>query len=112
MKTCFVAIGMASLLILLSSAPAAQTRPAVPVYDSTQVALDRYTVIRRLGVQGWRSGYYIPSYADAATAVEALLEEAARLGADGLVNLYCLDRSDRLRGAGYYCYGNAIKLKP
>jgi hypothetical protein len=112
MNTCLIASGMAALAILFSAASAAQTRPAVPVYDSTEVALERYTVVRRLGVQGWRSGYYIPSYADATSAAEALLEEAARLGADGLVNLYCLDRSDRLRGEGYYCYGNAIKLKP
>ena len=111
MNTCFVLSGTAALAILFSAASAAQTRPAVPVYDATQVALDRYTVIRRLGVQGWRSGYHIPSYADATSAAEALLEEAARLGADGLVNLYCLNRSDRFRGEGYYCYGNAIRIK-
>jgi hypothetical protein len=105
------ALGIAAFAILFSATSAAQERRAVPVYDSTQVALDRYTVIKRLGVQGWRSGYYIPSYDDATAAAEALLAEAAGLGADGLVNLYCLDRSDRLKGDGYYCYGNAIKLK-
>jgi uncharacterized protein YbjQ (UPF0145 family) len=112
MNIFFVASGMAALAMLFSANVAAQGRPAVPVYDSTQVALDRYTVIRRLGVQGWQSGYSIPSHRDATSAAEALLEEAARLGADGLVNLYCVNRSDRLRGEGHYCYGSAIKLKP
>jgi hypothetical protein len=97
--------------MVLSANAVAEGGPAVPVYDSTQIALDRYTVVKRLGVQGWRSGYYIESHRDAAAAAGALVTEAARLGADGLVNLYCLNRSDRLRGEGYYCYANAIKLK-
>jgi hypothetical protein len=109
MKSWIAAFGLAALAGLLSST--AQGGSAVPIYDSTQVALDRYTVVKRLGVQGWRSGYTIPSYRDATTAAEALLAEAASLGADGIVNLYCLDRSDRLKGEGYYCYANAIKLK-
>jgi uncharacterized protein YbjQ (UPF0145 family) len=111
MKQWFVALGLATFASVLSAHSAAQTRPGVPIYDATQIALDRYTVVKRLGVQGWRSGYFIESYRDAQTAAEALLQEAARLGADGLINLYCLNRSDRLSGDGYYCYGNAIKLK-
>jgi uncharacterized protein YbjQ (UPF0145 family) len=111
MKPSFAALGIAVLVGSVSADLAAQTRPAVPIYDSTEVALDRYTVVKRLGVQGWRSAFHIPSYRDAATATEALLAEAAQLGADGIVNLHCLDRSDRWRGEGYYCYGNAIKLK-
>jgi hypothetical protein len=112
MKQWFVALAVGAFGSLFSAHSGAQAPPGVPLYDSTQIALDRYTVIKRLGVQGWRSGYYIPSYRDATTAAEALLDEAARLGADGLVNLHCLNRSDRFRGDGYYCYGNAIKLKP
>jgi hypothetical protein len=111
MKPAALALGIAAFATLFSAGAAAQDRRAVPLYDSTQVALDRYTIIKRLGVQGWRSGYYILSYPDATMAAEALLAEAATLGADGLVNLYCLDRSDRWKGDGYYCYGNAIKLK-
>jgi uncharacterized protein YbjQ (UPF0145 family) len=105
-----VATACAISIFFCASSPA-QERPPVPIYDSTQIALDRYTVVKRLGVQGWRSGYYIESYRDVATAAEALLAQAAQLNADGLVNVYCLDRSDRLKGDGYYCYGNAIKLK-
>jgi uncharacterized protein YbjQ (UPF0145 family) len=111
MKPSFFARVATVLAICFSSGLLAQERARVPIYDSTQIALDRYTVVKRLGVQGWRSGYYIESHPDRTAASEALLAEAARLGADGLVNLYCLDRSDRLKGDGYYCYGNAIKLK-
>jgi hypothetical protein len=111
MKPWFVALGIAVFASVFSAHAPAQARPGVPIYDSTQIALDRYTVVRRIGVQGWKSGYFIDSYPDAKTAAEALLDEAARLGADGLINLYCLNRSDRLSGDGHYCYGNAIKLK-
>jgi uncharacterized protein YbjQ (UPF0145 family) len=112
MKAPSLAPALLALAMCSSVGVLAQEQRAVPIYDSTQIALDRYTVIERLGVQGWRSGYYIESYPDAGTAAEALVGRAARLGADGLINVYCLDRSDRLKGEGYYCYGNAIKLKP
>ena len=112
MKSSFFALAATAFAILFCASAPAQERPPVAIYDSTQIALDRYTVVKRLGVQGWRSGYYIASYRDAAAASDALLAQAAQLGADGLVNVYCLDRSDRLKGEGYYCYGNAIKLKP
>jgi hypothetical protein len=41
-----------------------------------------------------------------------LREEAARLGADGIVNLHCLQDSGGFPGeSGHFCYANAIKLK-
>jgi uncharacterized protein YbjQ (UPF0145 family) len=112
MKSWFFALVATAFAILFCASSPAQERAPVPIYDSTQIALDRYTVVKRLGVQGWRSGYYIESYGDVAAASDALLAQAAQLGADGLINVYCLDRSDRLKGEGYYCYGNAIKVKP
>ena len=104
-------LGMVALTLSISAHSAEKAAPRVPIYDSTQIALDRYTVVKRLGVQGWRSGYYVPSFPEVEIAVEALMGEAASLDADGLVNVYCLGRSDRLKGEGYYCYGNAIKVK-
>jgi uncharacterized protein YbjQ (UPF0145 family) len=109
MKAYAVALGMA--VSVLTGHALAQEKRAVAIYDSTEIALDRYTVIKRLGVQNRRSAFYIRSSRDVETATRALLDEAARLGADALVNLHCLAQSDRPDGAGYYCYGNAIKLK-
>lgn len=104
---------MSAVLVCACAGALAQAAEsdAVPVYDSTQIALDRYTVIRRLGVQSWQSAFWIRSYRDAASARQALVNEAARLGADGVINLHCLDQTDRLfRHAGHFCYGNAIRL--
>lgn len=85
---------------------------AVALYDSTQLALDRYTVIKRLGVDDWRSAFRMRGHGDLMTAQKALVAEAARLGADGVINLTCFDQTDRIfNPAGYFCYGNAIKIK-
>ena len=93
-----------------SSQPAATA--AVPIYDSTQVALDRYTVMKRLGIADRRSAFRITGYGDLESAQAALVNEAARLGADGVINLACFDQTDRIfNPAGYFCYGNAIKIK-
>lgn len=84
----------------------------VPIYDSTQIALDRYTVVRRLGITGWESAVRIRGHGDVESAQRALLAEAARFGADGVINLICFDKTDRIfNPAGYFCYGNAIRLK-
>jgi hypothetical protein len=84
----------------------------VAIYDSTQLALDHYVVIERIGVQGWRSAFGIGGHRDEASARGAVLAEAARVRADGVINLHCLGQTDGLfNSSGFYCYGNAIRLK-
>ena len=104
------------VLTALSASLAPAARAAVPdpfpVYDSTQIALGSYIVIKRLWVEGWRSALGVPHYRDEKAARAALLDEAARVGADAVVNLFCLGRTDALfNPTGYYCYGNAIRFK-
>lgn len=106
-----LAVALAFATAVVAGHALAQERREVVIYDSTQIALDRYTVIERLGVQDRKSAFFIRSYRDVGAATDALLAEAARAGADGLVNLHCLGQSDQPNGVGYYCYGNAIKLK-
>jgi uncharacterized protein YbjQ (UPF0145 family) len=103
-----VAVALASLC----SAFAVAAPQTVQVYDSTQIALDSYTVLKRMGVSEWRSAFRLSGYGDEQTARDALLANAAQVGADGVINLHCLSQTDRtFNSAGYYCYGNAIKLK-
>jgi hypothetical protein len=106
------ALAIAASTLTGGAAVAQTASAAVPVYDSTQIALDRYTVIRRLGITGWESAFRIRGHGDVETAQRAVLTEAARFGADGVINLICFDQTDRIfRPAGYFCYGNAIRLK-
>ena len=102
-----------ALLIGYISIAAAQGGAGPRVYQVGEITFDRYTVLERIWVGSWRSAFSVPTRADEQGAVAALKEEAARLGADGMVNLHCLnDESGGLFGGkGHYCYANAIKLK-
>lgn len=103
----------ALVLASLSTGAFAQSRvDAVPVYDSTEIAFDRYTVIRRLGVEGSGSAFRVPGHRDLASARAALVNEAASIGADGVINLHCLSQTDALfNPSGYFCHGNAIRVR-
>lgn len=113
MKTALVFAFIAAVCVVPSGTSAQAARPdAVPVYDSTEIAFDSYTVLKRLWVDSWSSSLWIRGYRDEASAKRALLDEAAGLRADAVVNLYCLGQTDALfRPRGYYCYGNAIRFR-
>lgn len=113
MKT-FISACAAAFFLWVASGVLAQSVPIdeIAVFDATQVSLDRYTVVQRLGLQDWHSAIRVPVFSDEASARNAALAEARRSGADAVVNLHCLKQSDSLFSrAGYYCYGNAIKVK-
>ncbi len=94
-----------AMVIMAGSAHA-----AVTLYDATQISYDRYRIVKRLWVDSWRTAFGVPHQATREAAVQDLVRAAESLGADGLVNVHCLGGTESLRG--YYCYGNAIKLKP
>ncbi len=109
----FTAVMLAPASIFAApSAPSATSAPStLRIYDSTELALDSYVVIHRVGVGNLRSAIGIPGHRDEASARAAVLAEAARAGADGIINLQCMGQTDGLfRSAGHYCYGNAIRL--
>ena len=104
-----------ALVMPLGVASAQSTAKAatIRVYDATELAMARYTVIKRLWVESWQSIFDIPTHDTAAAATQALADAATALGADGVVNLSCIPSSSSLLSrAGYRCYGNAIRLKP
>ena len=82
----------------------------VKVFDATELTLDRYTVVKRIWTQSWRSAFWVPEYDKAADAIAALTSKAAGEGADAVINLHCLNDTGGW-GGGYFCYGLAIKLR-
>src|SRR5688500_10818020 len=90
--------GVVALAAAGFAAPASYAQPprTVAVYDATQIALDRYSVVRRVGIDGWESAFRIRGHGDLESAQRALLAEAARFEADGVINLICFDKTDRL----------------
>jgi hypothetical protein len=108
------AVATAAAFMVLAIVPDARSAgtDGVAVYDATELALYRYTVVKRIWVEDWKSAFSVGGEPDEARARDAVMEEAARVGADGVINLKCLGQTDRLsKPAGYYCYGNAIKLR-
>ena len=103
-----IALGMVMDIANAADAP-------LKVYSPGELPFARYTVIERLWVQMAESAFYIREHSDSGAAITALVDEATRIGADGVVNLYCLNGAQMtaqlFQQAGWYCYGNAIKLK-
>ncbi len=83
----------------------------LPTYDATQLTPDRYTVVKRLWVDTWRSAFEVPVHADSAGALAQLTAEAARLGADALTNVVCIGDPRAWHQRGYFCHALAVKLK-
>jgi hypothetical protein len=111
MKKVKAGLATATMLAAASAAYAAGGG-TVPIYDATEVAFGRYVVVKRIGVGDWRSALGIGAHASLDAAKEAVLNEAARIGADGIVNLTCFDQSDRVFDpTGYFCYANAVRVK-
>ena len=83
----------------------------LPTFDATQLTPDRYTVIRRLWVDSWRTAFDVPTHAESSAALAQLTAEAVKAGADALTNVVCLNDERAWFRAGYLCYALAVKLK-
>ena len=86
------------------------------IYAPGELSVSRYEVVGRLWIDSWRTAFWLPTFTSAEQAMDALKTEAAGRGADGLVNVLCLDQghwawsSDK--EPAYLCYGTAIRVRP
>jgi hypothetical protein len=107
----------AALGVLLVAAPCASVaqepsqKAPLRTFDATQLGPDRYTVIRRLWVDSWRTAFDVPAHPESSAALAQLSEEAAKAGADALTNVVCLNDDRAWFRRGYFCYALAVKLK-
>ena len=90
--------------------------PEITIYNTDQLPAYRYDVVRRIWVDSWRTAFRAPTYPTQDEAIVSMKTEAARAGADGLVNVFCMDQG-RSRWSSstepaILCYGNAIRVKP
>ena len=89
---------------------AADTAP-VRVFDATELSLKQYTVVRRIPADSWRSAFQVTKFQDAGEAVQSLVAEASSAGADGLIDVHCLNDRGRGEQNAFFCYGNAIRFR-
>ena len=111
--TIHAALGIALAAAVCANASAQEPlrQAPLPTYDATQLTPDRYTVIRRIWVDSWRTAFDVPAQADSSAALAQLSDEATRAGADALTNVVCPNDGRAFYNAGYFCYGLAVKLK-
>ena len=86
----------------------------VKVFEPEQLAQGQYELVRYLWVDSWRTAFWLPSAPSEAEGIASLQAEAARLGANGLINVSCRDQGhfiwSRRREPAILCYGNAIRV--
>ena len=109
-----------ALFFLCAGCALAQTaEPRIPElrqYTAGEITPVRYEVVSRQWGDSWRSAFASPTFPTREQAVAALNNEAVALGADALLNVYCLDQgrwkwSSNTEPA-ILCYALAIRLRP
>jgi hypothetical protein len=86
----------------------------VKVYEPDQLVQGQYEGVRYLWVDSWRTAFWLPGASSEAEGIAALQAEAARLGANGLINVSCRDQGHFMwflsREPSILCYGHAIRV--
>ncbi len=84
------------------------------IYKPPELSGASYESVGHVWVDSWRTAFWAPTYPTEDDAVRALRAEAARLGANGLVNIVCLDQNVPKKSPdaapAILCYSNAIRV--
>ena len=112
---------IAAALLLVSGGAVAQSADAqaqptaVQVHELNPFVGRPYDIVGRPWTGSWKSAFRLPTYGKKEDAIAAMQAEAARLNADALVNVICIDQegSTWFKGkeSAYICYGVAIQLR-
>jgi len=88
----------------------------IRIYTPAELSGSSYESVGHVWVDSWRTAFYPPTYPSEEEAVRALRAEAARFGANGLVNIVCLDQNvpkkSASAGPAILCYANALRVPP
>jgi hypothetical protein len=86
----------------------------VKIYRADQLLQNQYEHVRYLWADSWRTAFWLPSTSSEAEGIAALQAGAARLGANGLINVSCMDQGNfwpsRRGEPSILCYGHAIRV--
>jgi hypothetical protein len=93
-----------------------QRAAQMKIYSFGDLSTTRYDVVGRPWIDSWRSAFWVPTFPSEEQAIAALRTEAARRGADALLNVSCLDQgrwkwSSNTEPA-FLCYAIAIRVRP
>lgn len=83
----------------------------VKVYQTTDLLATQYVLVEYVWISSWRSNLTYPSFKSEADGVDAMKRVASDAGANGLINVICLDtRTKASQSLELYCYGDAIRV--
>ena len=86
----------------------------VQAYTANPYVGKPYEVLAPLWAGSWRTALRLPTYPTRDEAIAALQTEAAKLNADALINVSCLDQGPstwfKSNEPGFLCYGVAIRV--
>jgi len=84
----------------------------VTVYNSAELKQGQYETVAHLYVETWRARFWTPTYSADEDPIPSLRIKAARLGANGLINVACYgDKGFMSLWPQYFnCYAKAIKV--
>jgi hypothetical protein len=85
----------------------------VKFYEPTQLHLGQYDTVEHLWVESWRTAVWYPSYPNQEEGITALKAEAARIGANGVINVSCSEDKGLFgwsKEPPLICYGMAIRV--
>ena len=89
----------------------------VKLYGADQLLPAQYEHVSYLWADSWRTALWLPGATSEAESIASLQVEAARVGANGLINVSCMDqgqghfRWSRRREPSILCYGHAIRVR-
>jgi uncharacterized protein YbjQ (UPF0145 family) len=107
---CAVAVALLALSACSSAPKQAGDASQVQVYRSMQLTPTRYTVVKRIWIDDLRSNFTYPTFDGEQAGIDAMKREAAKVGANGIMNVICLDPSSGKSKGGLLCYGDAVKV--
>ena len=74
-------------------------------------AADPRTILKRIWVGTEHAAFFVHGQPSREAAELSLKMEAVKLGADGVLNIFCGDQGSYLsNNASYFCHANAIKF--
>jgi uncharacterized protein YbjQ (UPF0145 family) len=86
----------------------------VKVYRGSELSPNQYQLVSHVWANSWRTAWRIPTYPDEEAAIASLRDEAGRLGANGLINVVCLNQGTSMwtqsADPGIVCYASAIRV--
>ena len=108
-----VAVYALSAGIVIAQSDGQKNAPEVRIYQSLNPG--RYELVSHLWIDSWRIAFWLPTYPSQEEAIAALQTEAARLGANGLIGVSCIDQGHPKwwpnTDPAILCYGNAIRVR-